>query len=75
MGDLVDCFLGSLLFQILVIPLRRKKKSDFGANLIRFIPKKDPEKAQRQPSRFKPLCPTRWAKRISVFFLYIGNYF
>jgi hypothetical protein len=51
MGDLVDCFLGSLLFQILVIPLRRKK-SDFGANLIRFSPKKVPEKS---PAAVKPL--------------------
>lgn len=38
MGDLVDCFLGSLLFQIVGIPLR-KKKSDFGANLIAFLPR------------------------------------
>ena len=51
MGDLVDCFLGSLLFQILVIPLRRKK-NDFGADLIRFIPKKDLGKS---PAAAKPL--------------------
>lgn len=45
MGDLVDCFLGSLLFQIIVIPLR-KKKGDFGANLIRFLPKNKKDEGQ-----------------------------
>jgi hypothetical protein len=44
MNDLVDCLLGSLLFQIIVIPLR-KKKPDFGANLIRFLPRKNSEKS------------------------------
>ena len=51
MGDLVDCFLGSLLFQIIVIPLR-KKKDNFGENFIRFLPKNKPEESQAAP---KPL--------------------
>jgi hypothetical protein len=44
MSDLVECFLGSLLFQLVLIPIR-KKKSDFGANLIRFLPRKTKEEA------------------------------
>lgn len=45
MGDLVECFSGSLLFQLILIPIR-KKKSDFGADLVRFLPKKVKEQTE-----------------------------